>query len=341
MKFLLELPKTFEHGTRNGLAVESKTALGRLKKMGRLACGQFLKLGTSLMTFSVGKYCREIAYWNLKRTAKFVVQTVNGMKMVLPLDDGGIGRDLYFFGAREPSSTAFVRDSGMLNPGDVVLEVGANIGYYALLESKLVGPSGLIYAVEPVRGNFRLLRKNLELNGCTNVEAYRLAMGSQRGKVKIHVSTQCNLSSIKKIPEFTYSGEEEVDVLTCDEFLEDKRTPTLVRMDVEGFELEILRGMRNTLNQVDKLFVEVHGDLLSREELGEFFQILDEHGFKVEVAFWEYPTRERNSFAEYLAVSLGWKYPTYHLKPDMKTLELLLSRRVIQPSAPQVFFTRT
>jgi len=77
------------------------------------------------------------------------------------------------------------------------------------------------------------------------------------------------------------SGQEQVDMLTADEFLEDKETPNLVRMDVEGYEINILKGMKHTLKADVKLFMELHGHLMTHSEIDTLITILTTEGFTV------------------------------------------------------------
>jgi FkbM family methyltransferase len=69
----------------------------------------------------------------------------------------------------------------LVRPGDRVLDVGANIGYFTVLLSRLVGPEGRVYAVEPDPRNFALLQRNIAANDCQNVEAFQLALSDRNG----------------------------------------------------------------------------------------------------------------------------------------------------------------
>ncbi len=91
--------------------------------------------------------------------------------------DYSFHRLLFLYKKREPICTDFSNQSAFLKEGDVVLDIGANIGYYVLLEYQLIGKSGRIYAIEPVYNNFELLQKNLRLNNLKNVSAFQFAFG--------------------------------------------------------------------------------------------------------------------------------------------------------------------
>ena len=144
--------------------------------------------------------------------------------------------------------TDFLKYSGILRKGDVVLDIGANIGYYALLESMLVGETGLVYAVEPVISNFKQLEKNIQLNNAGNIRSFQFAFGAEKAETEIYISDKCNWCTLNKEAIRDCVGSQKVSVVPVDSFLEDKATPKLIRMDVEGYEYEVLQGMTNTLD---------------------------------------------------------------------------------------------
>ena len=79
----------------------------------------------------------------------------------------GIGRALYVYGSRELDHKWMLTEE--LFPGNVVLDLGANIGYYAIMEAKIVGSSGKIYAIEPDPRNIEILKKNIKLNNIDGI----------------------------------------------------------------------------------------------------------------------------------------------------------------------------
>ncbi|SRR5579875_623238 len=94
-----------------------------------------------------------------------------------------IQRRIYFFNIYEPNLTYFFINT--LRTGDLVVDVGANIGYFSLLASKLVGPSGKVISIEAAPQTFDLLRWNLERNACANVEALNVAATLNETTVEI------------------------------------------------------------------------------------------------------------------------------------------------------------
>lgn len=271
------------------------------------ACLRALKV----LSLKVPRFVRSIPCILISLRKKKVVKEINGCKMNLYLSDKGIARDLFIYSKRENMSTDLIKTSGIIKPGDVVLDLGANIGYYALLESAIVGPDGKIFAVEPSPLNYRVLKENINLNGCTNIETFSIAMGDYNGKARMFVSNRSNWSRlVEKNLEDQIDETVMVDISTVDEFLKGRLRPSLIRMDVEGYEINILRGMKQTLkNDRLSIFVEFHPTLMSEQECTESFDILEENGFEVKYCLLN-PSLEQNFFARFAYKNLG-EYDDY------------------------------
>lgn len=207
---------------------------------------------------------------------------VHGFQLLLDLkNDAGISRDLYFNGTREDVSVKYLQNSGILQAGDVALDVGANIGYYAFIESALVGETGTVYALEPVEENYARLLQNISLNNSQNIEHYRVAASDRNGPAQIHVGKKRNWSSMVNTEPRRFVRSETVDAIRIDDFLEKKEIPNFVRMDVEGYEYAILEGMQKTLQRPEcrNLLIEVHSDLMNQSQVQETFSLLRCRGF--------------------------------------------------------------
>jgi ubiquinone/menaquinone biosynthesis C-methylase UbiE len=98
-----------------------------------------------------------------------------------------IQRNIYAFGVWEPEITRWLE--GFLRPGDFVLDVGANTGYFSLQASKLVGPKGQVVAIEPVPSINAAMTRNLEANNCSNVRLLNLVASDAPGEIEIYRAT--------------------------------------------------------------------------------------------------------------------------------------------------------
>lgn len=128
--------------------------------------------------------------------------------------------------------------SRLVRPGDIVFDIGANLGYTMLLFSSLTGPRGKVIAVEPGSRAFAMLARNAEQR--PNVRLIRAAASDCVGEAVFYEAAMSDLSSLDRI-----SGAAEIDVptITVDRIADEEGSPALVKIDVEGHEAGVLRGM--------------------------------------------------------------------------------------------------
>lgn len=248
---------------------------------------------------------------HLKYVPDITVLKVNRAKMIIFPKKGDINTDLFLHKKREPLCTEYLLESGIIKKDDVVLDIGANIGYYALVESQLVGKNGRVYAVEPVKKTYQLLERNVHLNKFANIATYQFAFGDRNTNTEIFVSNKSNLCAInKEAVGGEILGVQNVKMLTVDEFVKDKTPPSFIRMDVEGFEYEILKGMPETLKGNVSLLLELHPlpSYIKPEHLDELFKILQQNKFRVKYIVYEHKVR-RNRFSQVLLRKAGDKLP--------------------------------
>ena len=201
--------------------------------------------------------------------------------MCLDLNDTGIHRDLFLDGLREPVATEKVKS--LLGKNDVVLEIGANIGYYAMIEAQLCKK---VYAVEPVPSNVEFLRKNIELNGFSNIDVYQLAFGSENGFQEILLSDKSNWHSFYQNESYNLgeqSNKLRVKMMCVNEFVKNKEMPTFVKLDVEGYEIEVIKGMQKVLPKTKNIFMEIHSDIMKENETKQLLDIMRIYDFKVDL----------------------------------------------------------
>jgi FkbM family methyltransferase len=183
-------------------------------------------------------------------------------EMYLDLRDRGISRTLLLFGQRELEHKRLLEM--ILKPGMTVFDIGANIGYYVLIESTIVGKDGTIIAIEPSPPNVDLLHKNLALNGVTNVSVVAGGVSDSLGERHLHVSTRSNLNTFHPpgVGDYHLSGElVPVATTTVAELAKQHGPPDLIRMDVEGHEVEVVQGMIEDVEAqriAPKIILEVH-----------------------------------------------------------------------------------
>ena len=138
-----------------------------------------------------------------------------------------------------------------LGAGDVFLDIGANVGVFAIFSAQIVGEAGQVLAFEPEIQRFTRLQENLTLNGLGNVRPFRIALGEQEGEGRLCVKGMPSPSLVAPKGHGEVSAEyEPVEVVRGDDFwkVHCLPSPRVVKIDVEGYELSVLRGLREVLS---------------------------------------------------------------------------------------------
>jgi len=181
------------------------------------------------------------------RRYEFVASTFFGSRIAGNTADL-IPRKLFLFGIWEPNITHWVREQ--LSPGDTFVDVGANLGYYSLLASKLVGNIGKVVAIEASPRNAYQLRRNLALNQTPNVRIVQAAASDKTGALSLYhgPAGKPGDTSIVFREGFTY--ECEVTAAQLCEILSSSEISTarIIKIDVEGAEWSVIAGLLPCLN---------------------------------------------------------------------------------------------
>ena len=170
--------------------------------------------------------------------------------MIYHAHDLYVGQSLQLYGEFSPGEMDLYRF--LLQPGDVVVEGGANIGALTVPIAQAVGETGLVFAFEPQRLTFQALCGNLALNSLPNVFAMNTALGAESGH--IHVPA-VNLTSPDNVGgvELDASKPPNIGVATLDSYQFPRCT--LLKLDVEGMELDVLQGATDTIKRCRPLIV--------------------------------------------------------------------------------------
>ncbi len=203
---------------------------------------------------------------------------VNGVKIFLD------SKDSMEFSMRnfEPGVTRVFK--GQIKTGMVFVDIGAHIGYYTLLTSKLIGTDGFVFAFEPNPDNGILLEKSIKANGFKNIKLTKKALAQKTGKTSLFMSGVSNDSRCY------FSGENrksiEVETVSLDDFFKgtDQKID-FIKMDVDGFEFSVLRGAEKTISNSKNLMLisEFCPEYLTKagEDPREYISYLEKLGFKI------------------------------------------------------------
>ena len=223
---------------------------------------------------------------NLKRSGSKAAFDIDyGLKIFLELSnpltwDLVLGKDV-----EKDVKQEFLQN---INTGDTIIDVGAHIGEYTLLGAKLVGDKGLVISVEPDHDSVTSLKENIILNNFKNYLILEKAVGEKIETKSLYKVNEEDVYGYldsyvenKKLKKYS-----EIEVTTIDDIVlsNNLNIINLLKIDVEGFEYEVLLGCNDTLkkNKIKKIIIELHPSYLQskgdNEELIHTF--LKEHGFK-------------------------------------------------------------
>jgi len=174
----------------------------------------------------------------------FVTKTVFGARIAGNTEDF-IQSYIYYFGVWEPHLTHFIEER--LARGDTFVDVGANIGYFSLLASSLVGSRGTVVAIEASPGIFAQLQANIALNRADNIRALNVAVTDQETTVTVYRASAGNIGMTTIIRDRLKTPQHECEVkgLPLGSLLSPRELASarLIKIDVEGAEWGVAKGL--------------------------------------------------------------------------------------------------
>ena len=193
--------------------------------------------------------------------------------------DQYVGRSLELYG--EFSELEGDLFGQLLRPGNVVVEVGANIGAHTVHLAKLVGPGGTVYAFEPQRVIFQIMCANIALNALFNVHTYHAGLGREKGTLKVPPLDYAGVGNFGGLALSDAAVGEEVSVWRLD----DVKLASLqvLKIDVEGMEADVLAGARNTIAR-HRPIIYVEND--RQEKSAALIRLIEELGYTM---YWHTP----------------------------------------------------
>ena len=233
----------------------------------------------SYFPINTGKHF--IARFLTRVFSSFKAKTKNGIYLDIFLSSV---QDMHLINIEKLDSDLITEHIKMLKSGDVFVDIGANIGYYSFLASSCMGNNGTIYSFEPSLREFRRFVKGISDNNCKNIIPSNIAISDTNGiqtfTLSKHHTGLNKLNLNQSIEKFNFK----VPTNKFDDFfyLMNIRQIDLMKIDVEGAELLVLFGMKNTLKEkkINKIIVEITPKFLSefshsRTQLYDFMKDLD------------------------------------------------------------------
>lgn len=246
------------------------------------------KIISSILPASVNRRFPPIQ-WAKKfiiRRLKADVVEIDGHKMFLDPQDSLL---LSIRGEYEPFETALIKQS--VKPGQVVLDIGANIGYYTLIIARQVGEMDHVFALEPDPTNFTVLKKNVETNGYTNVTLVQKAVSNTTGHLNLYMRDD-HYGDHRIYAPGDGRQAVQVEVVWLDDFFAEFECPIdFIKMDIQGAEKGVVEGMtallkrQNHLSMLTEFWLvglagfgttpKAYLDLLLAQEV-ELFEVIEE-----------------------------------------------------------------
>ncbi len=185
----------------------------------------------------------------------------------------GSGVAGYWLGIYEKEEQKLL--SKIIKEKDVFFDVGANVGFYSLLASKLVGSDGLVVSFEPDNNNFNFLERHVKINNITNIKSFKLAVSDFSGDSNFKIGNNSATGQLVK-----ESLGIKVKTVSLDEFCREKNIyPNFLKIDVEGSEREVLIGAKLVISQKHPfLVVATHSDDL----FAECKELIRSFGYEIE-----------------------------------------------------------
>ena len=268
----------------------------------------------------------------LKRSFRVLFRLLPHVDITVRLAEGKVHTDspdrliaalLWKYKAKGSAEYAVYRSA--IKPGMTVLDIGANIGTLTILFSSLAGAAGKVVAVEPDPDNFRLLRKNVEENGCSNVQCRNLAAADSDGTLRLFRSEEHH-GDHRIYDSGDGRASVEVGRSSVDNMLGDGAAADFVKMDVQGAEMLALKGMERTLRNSPDVTVlcEFSPSLLRKAGSGpdELLKKFSDLGFAINYIDESSGAAVPASTAELIAMCPGDKY-----------LNLLLARKPLSSAS--------
>jgi len=175
-------------------------------------------------------------------------------------------RDMFarVLGRFEPNTHQAIET--FLSKGSTFIDIGVNKGDYALLSARIVGQHGKVFAFEPAPMNCSWIKKSIKLNGYTNIELHEIALSDANGSAELRLADRSCEHTLLPIQRGRVHQAIAVKIQTLDDFLETvgwTKPIAMIKIDVEGAELNVLKGATKTLSANKDIIVlmDIHPSL--------------------------------------------------------------------------------
>jgi FkbM family methyltransferase len=255
---------------------------------------------TTLSQSSFGKFIFSILIGNKEEG---IFSGLDGVRLKLSRSEA-LSSGFFHLGVINPHETNILKK--VLRNGDVFIDIGAYVdGWHSIIASKLVGEKGKVYTFEPVPEYYKKLSKNIKLNNGKNVVIEKLAVSNNNGKQTFYIGGLASTLYKEHLPgENDIKGKVTVTTVSLDAYITQNniKNISLIKIDVEGAELDVIKGGRKTLKAKNSpdLMIEVSDVYLKHGNTSEdeLLTLLKKFGYKA------YSIKE-NGLGKYIKKSKG------------------------------------
>ena len=198
-----------------------------------------------------------------------VIKTLYGFQLKIdPVKDNGIEKSIYEKGTYEKGTLHIIRK--LLTQGDLFVDIGANIGLMSIFAANIVKENGLVVSFEPNPETNQILKENISLNNISNIKVEPYALGNECEQRKIYDNFKVNRGAASLIHPQVLTQSYDVNVTTFSKYFDYMQNISLIKIDVEGYELKVLEGAKGYLKKCKKPpMIIVEFSLLRENSFGE------------------------------------------------------------------------
>ena len=229
------------------------------------------------------KYLRKFTIYitTFKFKKKLIINDFGNYKLILDLREYTAWS--YYFKDYEKPVKKFVKKK--LKKNSNAIDIGANLGYFSILFSSII-KQGKVYSFEPEKKNFKKLIDNIKLNNCKNILPYNIGLGNSKSQQKLYLTNEINEGGHHILNSNSSNRQyQTINTEKLDNIIKDKKKFEIVKIDVEGYELEVLKGMTNVLKKTHFVIIEENNNFEKIDLFLNKFNFKKIKKFKVDLIF--------------------------------------------------------
>jgi len=229
------------------------------------------------------KYLRKFVIYitTFKFKKKLITSRFGNYKLILDLREYTAWS--YYFKDYEKPIKNFVKKK--LKKNSNAIDIGANLGYFSILFSSII-KQGKVYSFEPEKKNFKKLIHNIKLNNYSNILPYNIGLSNTKSQKKLFLTSEINEGGHHILNSNTTNRKYQIiNTDKLDNIIKNKKIFKIVKIDVEGYELKVLKGMSNVLKRTHYIIIEENNNFRNINFFLKKFKFKKIAKFKIDLIF--------------------------------------------------------